>query len=317
MDAIIFDIDGTLADITHRLHHIQGEKKDYDAFYAACVDDKPKQDIVSLLNKLTPFDDEHSLIFCSGRPDSVREETVAWIYKHTGCYPRNLYMRKTGDHRPDYAVKEEILKELQAKGYNILFTVDDRQQVVDMWRRNGITCLQCDQWDEKPKKRFASGKLVLMVGPSGAGKSSLVNDWSWSHNNLNDITFPFTYGVVVSTDGIRQTFCGDFRDQSQNDRVWSYAHSLIKANIEHDINTVLDATNLRNRDRRAILSLVPDDTEITYVVVDRPLEVKLASRDWRSEDLIRRHDQLFKSNLNAILAGDDDPRVTVMDVRGK
>ena len=52
-------------------------------------------------------------------------------------------MRPEGDYRPDYQVKQEMLNSLKAEGFEVLFTVDDRKQVVDMWRRNGITCLQC------------------------------------------------------------------------------------------------------------------------------------------------------------------------------
>ena len=52
-------------------------------------------------------------------------------------------MRGDKDNRPDSEIKQDILKQLQKEGKEILFVVDDRQSVVDMWRANGITCLQC------------------------------------------------------------------------------------------------------------------------------------------------------------------------------
>ena len=52
-------------------------------------------------------------------------------------------MRKDYDNRQDAVIKEEIYKlHIQPK-FNVLFCVDDRKQVVDMWRRIGLICLQC------------------------------------------------------------------------------------------------------------------------------------------------------------------------------
>lgn len=53
-------------------------------------------------------------------------------------------MRKNSDYRKDYVLKEEWLQELKKKG-NIFFAVEDRQQVVDMYRRNEVICLQCKE----------------------------------------------------------------------------------------------------------------------------------------------------------------------------
>ncbi|MBV1934915.1 MAG: hypothetical protein KUG59_09500 [Parvibaculaceae bacterium] len=54
------------------------------------------------------------------------------------------FMRPDNDSRADHIIKEEILDKLLAQGAEIEFAVDDRNQVVNMWRRRGITCLQCD-----------------------------------------------------------------------------------------------------------------------------------------------------------------------------
>ena len=56
-------------------------------------------------------------------------------------------MRGDKDSRPDSEVKQDILKQLKDEGKEILFVVDDRQSVVDMWRTSGITCLQCKKGD--------------------------------------------------------------------------------------------------------------------------------------------------------------------------
>mgnify|MGYP003450082171 FL=1 len=324
--AIIFDIDGTLADISHRLHYIQGPKKDYDAFYKACVDDKPKEDVIALSEicrrrkTISRSQEEgNEIIFCSGRPDNVRVETWNWLLDFAGARENEqLYMRRAGDYRADYIVKEEILREIQ-KTYDILFTVDDRQQVVDMWRRNGITCLQCEQWEEKPKVMCEPGKLYLMVGPSGAGKTSFLQDWFCGDKPHLVIQKPYH----LSSDNLREEFTGSFKDQSQNDQVFSYIHETVKTRIKHGLDTLVDATNIRNKDRKAITSLVPANTSIFYIVVDRPLKDKIETGGWRTDvvvqgmPLIEKHHQVFQSNLKDILAGDNDPRVTVIDERVK
>jgi phosphoglycolate phosphatase-like HAD superfamily hydrolase len=141
-DAVIFDIDGTLADITHRLHYVTGEQKNYDDFNSLCVGDIPKKDIIDLLKI---FSYKYLIVIVTGREEKWRIVTKDWLDLHIGIpYVYPLRMRRTGDHRPDYIVKEEILQNLN-QFYNIKFAVEDRDQVVEMWRRNGITCLQCQK----------------------------------------------------------------------------------------------------------------------------------------------------------------------------
>lgn len=156
------------------------------------------------------------------------------------------------------------------------------------------------------------GKLYLMVGPSGAGKSTwLERQFQWPSD------------IIISSDKTRTLMSGSFLDQSQNDRVFSYIHETVKTRIKHGLDTLVDATNIRNKDRKAITSLVPANTSIFYIVVDRPLKDKIETGDWRTDvvvqgmPLIEKHHQVFQSNLKDILAGDNDPRVTVIDERVK
>ena len=92
------------------------------------------------------------------------------------------------------------------------------------------------------------------------------------------------------------------------------------------MNTVIDATNLRSRDRRAFRDCAPPDAKIFYHVIDRPMYEKHRDAGWRDKvvitrkdgspvKLIDKHAQSFKGSLKAILAGDSDPRVTVYDNR--
>ncbi len=140
---IIFDLDGTLADCSHRIHFINNyaNKPDHRGFFAACVDDKPIHDMLDLLDMLSMQFAMHIYIV-SGRSDECREATANWL-KHHGVFYNELYMRKAGDHRPDYIVKKEIyLREFKDKQIQVNYVFDDRDSVVAMWRSLGLRCLQ-------------------------------------------------------------------------------------------------------------------------------------------------------------------------------
>lgn len=144
-DTIVCDLDGTLANCEHRVHHVANKPKNWDAFYAGIPGDTVNLAVLNVLHTYLTAEVSYELIFCSGRPERCREDTVAWIHKagfHRGHKaPYTLLMRKDGDFRADYIVKQEILDNHIDKD-RVLFVLDDRQQVVDMWRRNGLTCFQ-------------------------------------------------------------------------------------------------------------------------------------------------------------------------------
>lgn len=149
MKCYLFDIDGTLADLSHRLHYIQGETKDWDAFFAACGSDRPIDHICDLAFTLNSS--ANQIVFVSGRSDAVREQTLCWLetqgLRTNGDnwfreYRPQLYMRKAGDRRPDHVVKLELLAQIKADGWEPIMAFDDRNQVVDMWRANGVPCAQ-------------------------------------------------------------------------------------------------------------------------------------------------------------------------------
>lgn len=305
---VIVDIDGTVADIGHRLHHIQGNIKNYDKFYDECINDAPIKHIIDLVIDLQSVG--YAIFFVSGRPDSHRKETQDWLMKNH-LPIGNLYMRRAKDYRKDFIVKKEILDMIKEDHGLPKFVLDDRQQVVDMWRANGVPCLQVAPGDfDTPKIDKKPCKLVLLIGPSGAGKSSYVKN-----------VFPYDQDAVISSDNIRGKVCGDFLDQSKNAQVFFIIHELIKTRISLGLDTIVDATNLRNADRRAIRDCANEMTKIEYHVINRPVEEKLKTGGWRlavvnkGVGLIERHEQIFQSNLKDILNGDGDPRVTVLDVR--
>tara|TARA_R110000823_G_scaffold32114_3_gene90721 strand:- start:1515 stop:1985 length:471 start_codon:yes stop_codon:yes gene_type:complete len=144
---IVFDIDGTLADVEHRRHYVNcASRKDrnWPAFNAAMVDDAPMNDIIWMLK--TFKDAGCTIIIASGRGDRDHDKTVDWLRDVAGVdgLYEKLYMRSdtTENGTSDYIVKKRILDDMRADGYDPYMTVDDRDQVVSMWRDNGIRCLQ-------------------------------------------------------------------------------------------------------------------------------------------------------------------------------
>lgn len=141
---IIFDLDGTLADCTHRLHFIQGEKKRWTEFFAACPDDKPIAPVINCFNALAR-QGQHIEVW-SGRSDEVFKQTDDWLFKHVECWGLihacDLRMRPAGNHIDDHILKERWLDEALAAGKQVTMVFDDRRRIVDMWRRRGIVCLQ-------------------------------------------------------------------------------------------------------------------------------------------------------------------------------
>jgi len=140
-NTIICDLDGTLADCTHRRHYVESKPKDWDAFYAGVGDDP-----VNKVVQKTLYTMDYEVVFCTGRPERCRADTVAWLERHMAFLTYTLLMRKDGDYRADYIVKQEILDNRIDKD-KVLFVLDDRQQVVDMWRRNGLVCFQVAKGD--------------------------------------------------------------------------------------------------------------------------------------------------------------------------
>lgn len=140
----LFDIDGTLADLTHRLHHIKKQPKDWNAFFDGCHLDKPIVPICDLARRLSSL---MPIVLVSGRSDRVRAATEDWLSTQALLIHSGLYMRKDGDHRSDHIVKGELLDRIIADGWEPLMAFDDRNQVVGMWRKRGITCAQVADGD--------------------------------------------------------------------------------------------------------------------------------------------------------------------------
>jgi phosphoglycolate phosphatase-like HAD superfamily hydrolase len=138
-DVVVFDLDGTLALIEHRRHYVAGKKKKWREFFAASVHDAPNEPIIEVDRALHRTG--HEIWIVSGRSDEVREVTVLWLANHEVPY-HHLIMRRAGDFTADDILKHSWLIKGIIPKERVLLVFDDRDRVVAMWRREGLTCAQ-------------------------------------------------------------------------------------------------------------------------------------------------------------------------------
>jgi len=137
-EIVIFDIDGTLADVSERIHHLKKKPKNWDAFFAGMAQDKAIHSMVRLCNIL--YASGIRIVLCSGRNEQYRSETIRWLAQQ-GVHYHELFLRPDHDRRSDTIVKREMLTRIDQS--KVLFVVEDRSRVVEMWRSEGLVCLQC------------------------------------------------------------------------------------------------------------------------------------------------------------------------------
>lgn len=128
--AIIVDIDWTIAKMEWR--------NPYD--FSLVHTDTLHRDVVDLVGAFINRNPEVELLIVSWRWEECRKETESWL-RSFHIYPKKLYMRGLNDKRKDSQVKYEILLEI-IKEFNILWVMDDRNQVVQMWREAWLRCFQ-------------------------------------------------------------------------------------------------------------------------------------------------------------------------------
>ena len=144
---ICFDIDGTLANIEHRLDYVRSKPKNWKAFDAGIPNDKVNEPVAEVFDAMVMGG--HTVILASGRNERSRIATQDWLRKNGFSMYQKLYMRKADDFRGDDIVKQEILDQIvtdYGKKPDMVF--DDRPRVVRMWRDNDIFVFNVYQGEE-------------------------------------------------------------------------------------------------------------------------------------------------------------------------
>ena len=136
---IIFDVDGTLMDISHRKQFVESKPKDWNSFREETPNDAPIKEVFQVAIALQKAG--HNIIIASGRNKSQRAITMKQLMKE-GLVFIDLFMRSDTDYRSDVVLKREMLGAMRRKGLNPKMVFDDRDSVVQMWRDEGLRVAQ-------------------------------------------------------------------------------------------------------------------------------------------------------------------------------
>jgi hypothetical protein len=139
----IIDLNGVVADVRHRLHHVQGRRKDWTAFFAAASEDPVHPEGRAVVQTLAR---EHEVVFLTGRPAHLHDDTVRWLERH-GFGGHRVVMRRNGDRRPAAIAKAEMIAAVAA-GRTVGIVVDDDAAVLDAMRRAGHPTFAAD-WEAR------------------------------------------------------------------------------------------------------------------------------------------------------------------------
>ena len=138
----VFDIDGTLADTTHRMGYLNDEKRDWEAFFAAQSDDPPIQGMIKLVKCLSS-DNNSVIILQTGRPSRFRQTTTNWLIANgLGSSFDSLLMRDNSDQRSQIDLKLDFLLFIEKSWLmKPVLWVDDNIEVLEAMNRQGIQTL--------------------------------------------------------------------------------------------------------------------------------------------------------------------------------
>ncbi|MDP9116090.1 MAG: hypothetical protein M3O28_02285 [Actinomycetota bacterium] len=148
----VFDIDGVVADVRHRLHHLQ-PRKSWQRFFADAADDPLLADGARLVTDLAA---SHEIVWLTGRPEWLRDITRDWLALH-GLPGSELHLRPPNDYRPARVYKVNALKRLAPR--QIAAFVDDDDEVVDAALAAGFPAILADWVPRNDTLRDAQERL--------------------------------------------------------------------------------------------------------------------------------------------------------------
>jgi phosphoglycolate phosphatase-like HAD superfamily hydrolase len=135
----VLDIDGVLADVRHRLRHLERRPKNWAAFFLAAPGDPLLPEGAAVAARLAV---EHEVVYLTGRPERCRRDTLDWLGRH-GLPEGRLLMRGDDDRRPARQTKLWHLRALGRRG-NVVVLVDDDPEVIEAASAAGIPTLLAD-----------------------------------------------------------------------------------------------------------------------------------------------------------------------------
>jgi uncharacterized HAD superfamily protein len=142
MDVAIVDIDGTVADVRHRLHFIETTPKNWKSFFDRMDEDTP---IVPMIKLVKALSSKMTIFYCTGRPANYGSITTNWLNLAELPDTKNLLMRPYKNFTSDVVVKQGQVNTIRKLGYNIVVAFDDREKVIQMYKENNIMTFDCSK----------------------------------------------------------------------------------------------------------------------------------------------------------------------------
>jgi len=142
---VIFDMDGTLTNVSHVRHFVRGKYRNFDMFHRSSVFCPPNQEVVDMA--FDTHDKNLAVIIVTARSEPYREVTQKWLDERNIPY-ENIYMRPEGDQRQDAIVKAEILQDILVD-YDVVHCVDDNVNVKKVWAEAGIRTTVVPGFDDE------------------------------------------------------------------------------------------------------------------------------------------------------------------------
>ena len=146
-EAVIFDMDGTLADVRPMRHYVSDPlRKDFDRFHkASCLFAEPIVPVKHAASKAF-YKQKRAVLIVTARKRMWGDLTKQWLDKWGVKYTR-IYMRDNDDQRRDYEVKRDILARIRSQGYQVVWAWDDNPNVVQLWLEEGIPVTWVPGWE--------------------------------------------------------------------------------------------------------------------------------------------------------------------------
>lgn len=142
MDAVIFDVDGTLCNVSSIRHYLRGDQRDFESFHRESVNCPPNEWVAQLARDMNEY---YAIIVVTARKNRWFNPTWWWLNENGVPYDE-LFMRDDRDQRKDYVVKQEILNRI-VKRYNPILAVDDNPNVIELWEQNDIPTIIVPGWE--------------------------------------------------------------------------------------------------------------------------------------------------------------------------
>ena len=144
--AIVVDLDGTIADNSHRTHYVEGHKKNWTDFFESIKHDSPIKENILLV--LEYYQKDYEIIFLTGRFEKYQKLTTSWLDKYISIDSYHLIQRKNHDFRSAETMKETALFTLNEK-FHIELIIDDDDKILALGKRMGINSIDAKKKTKK------------------------------------------------------------------------------------------------------------------------------------------------------------------------